>query len=90
MDGGMLAIGLLAIIIIYPSIIFAISRYNGIIKYHPLAWGLLAAYLLLVLEYSKSGDFYKARSLFVVASVLIGYIGMESRSQLRTKAQSHG
>jgi len=84
MDGGIIAMGLLAIITSYPLIVFVISFYNGKIKDQPLSWGFLAVYLFLVLEYSKSYDLYKARSLFVFGGVLIGYVGLESKNSHRT------
>lgn len=78
MDGGIIAIILLLLVIAFPFFIFLISNYNKVIQYQPIAWGFLAVYLMLILEYSKSGDFYKARNLFLFGSLLTAYVGMEA------------
>lgn len=82
-DGGIISILMLFIVVIFPPLFFIISRHNGIINFQPIAWGLLSAYIYLVLEYSKSGDFYKARTLIIIASLLISYIGMETLNSKR-------
>lgn len=83
MDGGFLAMGILTLLIGFPLIVFIIGKYNGFITNQPLAWGFLAGYLFFVLELSKSGDFYKARGFFILASALIGYISMLSKERRR-------
>jgi O-antigen ligase len=84
MDGGIIAMLSLSLVIAFPILVFMVSKYNKAIQYQPLAWGFLAVYLMLILEYSKSGDFYKARSLFIFGAVLTAYAGMEARKMRKT------
>lgn len=84
MDGGIIAMIFLSLVIAFPLLVFILSKHNKAIQYQPLAWGFLAVYLMLILEYSKSGDFYKARSLFIFGAVLMAYAGMEARKMRKT------
>jgi O-antigen ligase len=73
-DGGLFAIILLMVVVIAPLIIFYKAKVRHIFKNDPMPVAFLAAYLWALLEYCKSGDFYKARALFIIASLLIGYL----------------
>lgn len=82
-DGGTPAMIFLFLLIVFPLIVFIVSWRSGLVTWQPLAWSFLAAYLFLVMRSCVSGDFYKARSLYVFASVLIGLISMEARCKMK-------
>ena len=75
-DGGITGIILLMIVVSIPLAIFYKAWAQSIIIRDPLPAAFLAAYLWALLEGSKSGDFYKARPLFIIASLLIGYLSL--------------
>lgn len=75
-DGGLLAIILLMVVVTVPLIIFYKAMVRRISKYDPLPISFLAAYLWSLFEYFKSGDFYKARAFFIIASLLVGYLSI--------------
>lgn len=64
--------------------VFFVARRSNLIGHQPLAWSLLSGYLFLLMASCVSGDFYKARSLYVFSSILIGFISMEARNKMKS------
>jgi O-antigen ligase len=84
-DGGIMAIILLLCIVIWPLLIAwrAIS-YKSAAAASPVTIGLSFVYIYLCLEYSKSGDFYKARDLFITGAMLIGFVSYETKFKMNS------
>lgn len=80
-DAGIVGILALAVLISWPVCAFIIGWANRAVRSQPLTWGLLAAYIVLVLDYSKSYDFYKSRMLFLVGGALVSHIVLQWRAQ---------
>ncbi len=73
-DGGILSMLILLIIVAFPILVLYCAWRRGLLRDEPLPVALLCAYVFIFLEYSVSGDFYKARPFFIISSILIGYL----------------
>lgn len=88
-DGGLLGIILLTVVIAVPLVIFYEAWSHKVFDNEALPVALLVAYLWALLEYSKSGDFYRARDLFMLASLLVGYLSFLYRKRKRLVRYSY-
>ncbi len=71
-DGGFVAVGMLGVLIFWPIVLFMKrfhSNYND-----PVYLSLFAVLIFLVLEFSKSYDFYTGISLIVVSTLSMKYL----------------
>lgn len=71
-DSGLPGVLLLLIIVLFPIVAFFRHGSGGIRTYPPLLVGLFAAYLVMLMEHSKSGDIYAGRSIFILAGLVLG------------------